>query len=124
MKKSNKPILRDKEIFDQISAATSIPFNTVFTVIAKYHEIIQFCIEHGVEVKIGELGVMGWKVKDPHYGVVYYNIQTGENMDPIDVPGFWVPQFKAKKTWRTKLRAKTEFWDTKDSESEKTEEDE
>ena len=124
MKKTKQPAMADKEIVSAVAARTSIPFNTVLAIIAAYQDIIKLCISQGVEVKIGDLGTFGWRVKDPHYGVVYYNIQTGEDMEPIDVPGFWIPKFKPKKTWRTALRKQTEFWDDKKQSNREVEEDE
>lgn len=111
MKKSKKPVLTDKELIHAVSDRTGLSFNAAVQVIYAYYDIVKEAIENGVEVKMGELGTMSWKTKQPTHGVVYYNPNTGENMPPKEVPGFLIPTFRVRKKWRMELRALTEFWE-------------
>lgn len=123
MKKSDKPFLTETELIRAVSQRTGLPINAVFQSINAYYDVIKECIESGVEVKMGNLGTMRWKVKNPHKGVVYYNPQTKENLPPQDTPGFWIPMFTPKKTWRTELKEATKFWE-KENNNEGKEENE
>lgn len=118
MKKSNKPILTDTELIREISKRTGLTFDIAFQVVSTYSAIIKECIANEVEVKMGDLGVMSWKVKQPHYGVIYYDFQNGRDLPPQDTPGFNIPIFRPKKTWRTELKELTKFWEKENKEGE------
>ena len=111
MKKSKKPKFTETEIIKEIATRTGLPINAVFQVVNIYHDIIMVCVNNGVEADMGDLGVMGWNLKPPRKGVVYYDIYTREPLPPKDVPGFWFPKFVPKRKWRLDLRNMTEFWE-------------
>ena len=111
MKKSDHPLLKEKDAIVEVSNRTGLPYNVILQVIKNYQEIIKECVSNGVDIKIGDLGKFGWKIKPPRYDVVYYNIQTGENNPPIDTPGFWLPVFTPTKKWRKELKEQTKFWE-------------
>lgn len=110
MKKSNKPHITNSELVKEVANRTGLPFNATFQTIYTYYDIVKECIANGVEVQMGELGTMSWKLKQPNFGVVYYNPQTKDFMEPQDTPGFWVPNFIARKKWRKELKELTKFW--------------
>lgn len=121
MEKSNNPLLKEKEVLIEVTNRTGLPYDVVYKTMKSYQEILQECIDNGVEVKFGDMGRFCWRKKPPRYGVVYYNIQTGENNPPIDTPGFYFPKFIPTKKWRMELKEKTKFYENK-KENEKEEE--
>lgn len=111
MKKSNKPYITDKELIIEVANRTGLPLNATFQAVYAYYDIVKECIANGVEVKMGELGTMKFKIKQPNKNVVYYNPKTKENLPPQDTPGFWVPIFTPRKKWRMELKEQTKFWE-------------
>ena len=113
-----KPKISHDEVLDEVSKRSGVPFYVVHRILKEYQEVLKQCLLNGVQAKIGELGVMSWKVKAPHRGVVYYNIKTREPMPPQDVPGFWIPSFIPSRKFKKELRAKTEYWEKEENENE------
>lgn len=124
MKKSNNPHITDKELISEVANRTGLPFNVAFQTIYAYYDIVRECIANGVEVKMGELGTMKWKIKQPNKGVVYYDIQTGKNLPPQDTPGFWIPLFSPRKKWKMELKEKTKFWEREEKGEDESEDGE
>lgn len=123
MKKSDKPHITDTELIREVANRTGLPINATFKAIYAYYDIVKECIESGVEVKMGELGTMSWKIKPPNKGVVYYDVHRGVNLPPQDVPGFWIPKFTPRRKWRKELKELTKFWE-KENEGKEEREDE
>ena len=119
MKKTDHALLKEKEALLEIQNRTGIPYDAVRKNIKAYQEIIKECVANGVDLKVGDMGRFGWKIKPPRFGVVYFNPITKENMDPVDTPGFWIPTFIPTKKWRMELKELTKFWE---KEKEKEEE--
>lgn len=111
MKKSDRPHITETELIKEVVKRTGLPLNAVFQAVNAYYDIIKECIENGVEVKMGELGTMGWKMKQPNYGVVYYDFKTKQPLPPQDTPGFWIPYFTPRQKWKRELKEKTKFWE-------------
>lgn len=111
MNKNKKPQLTNSEAMKEVSNRTGLPFTSVSAAILAYQDIVRECVDLGVEVKMGDLGIMGYSVRNPAYNVVNYNIYTGEKMLPEDKPGYHIPYFRPAKRWKTELRKQTEFWD-------------
>ena len=119
VKKSDHPLLKEKDALKEVCNRTGLPYNVAYQVITNYQEIIKECVSNGVDIKFGDMGRFGWKNKPPRYGVVYYNIQTGKNMDPVDTPGFWIPTFTPTRKWRIELKEQTKFWEKENEKEEK-----
>ena len=115
MGKIKKPIMKDEEVLRAVAERTSIPFNTVFAVVAAYQAVIKMCIEEGVEARMGELGTMGWRIVKPKHDAVFFNMHDNVKTDPMDIPGYVLPSFKTKKAWVKNLREKTAFWDDEEN---------
>ena len=124
MKKSNHPHITDTELIKEVANRTGLPINVAFQVVYSYYDIVKECIANGVEVKMGELGTMKWKIKQPNKGVVYDNPKTMEDLPPQDTPGFWVPIFSPRKKWRMELKELTKFWEREKEGKEESVDDE
>lgn len=111
-----RPTIPSKEVVQEVSNRTGIAFNVAFNLIYTYFDVLKECVMQGVDVKVGEIGILERKVKNPHYGVIYRDVKNGKELPPKDVPGFYVPFFKMSKKFRKELRDATEFWDERHDE--------
>lgn len=116
MNKSKVAQLTNTEAMKEISNRTGLPFTAVSAVLIAYQDIVRECVDLGVEVKMGDLGTMGYSIRNPGYGVVNYNMHTREKMLPEDKPGYHIPYFRPAKKWKAELRKLTEFWDNENNE--------
>ena len=116
MTKNSRPTITHEEIVDAVSKRSGLPFKVVHRVLDDWQVIIRKCIMAGVQAQIGKIGIMGWKIKAPHYGVVYYDHWHGDvELPPRDVPGFRIPAFDPTKSWKKELRKATEFWEKEEN---------
>ena len=111
MGKIKRPAITDKKMMSLVAQRTSIPINTIITVIAAYHDIIKRCIEQEVEVKMGELGTVTWKTMKARHGVVFYDFGKKGPTEPMDVPEHRLPSFRFNSGWNKDLREKTSIWE-------------
>lgn len=118
MAKSKVPHITDTELIREVANRTGLPINATFQAIYAYYEVVKECIANGVEVKMGELGTMKWRVLNPTFGKSYYDFYTKEKMRPKDNPGYWVPKFVPRQQWKKELREITEFWETNEEKKE------
>lgn len=117
-KKLDYPVLREKEIASEIAHRTGVPINTVIQIMYTYFDVIKECVSSSVGVKMGSLGVMGWRVKPPRYNKVFYNFATHQKDPPRDMPGYREPKFEVKVQWKKELKEVSKFWEKEDKEKE------
>ena len=100
------PTLTDKDVCREVSNRTGLPLHIVEQNILTYYAVVQQCIESGVRVKTG-LGIFGWLEKKPKHNVTYRVPWSGEIVENVDVPGYWIPKFIPGSKWKKSLKDKT-----------------
>lgn len=114
----NRPQITNIEAVKEVASRTGLPVNAALTAVKCYQDIIMECVNSGVEIKVGDIGVITYKIKAPHHNVVYYDFKTGENLPPKDTPGFWVPYLRPSRKWKSELKELTKFWNEENEEKE------
>lgn len=100
-------MLRDREIFYEISKRTGVNPNVIEIVMGTYYEVLKECIENQVAVKIGELGKFTCTVRKPIKNLMCNNF--GDEVIYVDAKGYIAPHFKISRKWKRELQEKTGF---------------
>lgn len=114
----NRPQITNIEAVKEVASRTGLPVNAAFTAVKCYQDIIMECVNSGVEIKVGDIGVITYKVKPPHYNVVYYDFTSGDKLPPKNTPGFWIPYLRPSRKWKAELKELTKFWNEENEEKE------
>lgn len=102
--------MRHDEIYLEIYKRTGISANTIHRVLWTYFDIIKECLIDMVEVPLGDIGTLSWKVIPPKKKEA--NVRLKE-----DAPGYICTKLRVNKTWRSYLKGLTSFWDNEEEES-------
>lgn len=116
---SKQPIITDKEVLIEVGKRTGFSVTALHQIIGTYYEVVEECVNSGVEVKT-KIGQFGWNKKLPRKNVIYRNLKTGELMPPRDFPGYFYPKFIPTRGWRKRLKDLTLFTE-EDKQEEKIE---
>lgn len=111
------PYILEKEVVNEVAERTGLPRESIYAMLHNFYDVIKESIECGVEVRLNDFGRFTYKVMKPKYAYQPRDTFRGGYLPVRDNPGYWIPQFKPKKQWRTELREKSEFWENEEREN-------
>lgn len=108
-----RPTLSNRDLVAEVANRSGASFDSAFNILSVYFEITKECLENGVDVKFGDLGVFRRFKVNPRYNHCYYNLKKQKFNSPVDVPGYYTPKFYVSTVFKKQMRTQTAFWDEK-----------
>lgn len=101
------PRLKKSEITQEVISRTGFDSRVVVAVLKAYHDTIYQAYVHGIEVAIPNIGTLTFVDHKPRPAGIYWNGFKKERMYFPYRPGYYRPDFKPQRDFRTDMKGRT-----------------
>ena len=110
-KPTDFPRLKKSEITKEVISRTGIDGRIVTAVLKAYHDTIYQAYVHGIEVSIPNIGTLTFVDHKPRPAGIYWNGFKKERMYFPYRPGYYRPDLKPERDFRTDMKGRTIYDD-------------